>query len=192
MWWEEYGFDYILVDEAHEFKNLAIQSTDRAANLTGAEKAEDLLMKIEVLRKRHPGKGVATLATGTPVSNRPSELWAMLRYPGTGPARVGGGVDLRRLVFVVHDQVDEPRTVPPRRRVRPQNKGVGICQRAGVAGDDRHPSRHTHRGQPRPGTPLRSPAVTARTSTPRRLGCSTAGWTLSRNVRWRPRTTRTS
>ena len=82
VWWEEYGFDYILVDEAHEFKNLAIQSTDRAANLTGAEKAEDLLMKIEVLRKRHPGKGVATLATGTPVSNRPSELWAMLRYLG--------------------------------------------------------------------------------------------------------------
>lgn len=82
VWWEEYGFDYLLVDEAHEYKNLAIQSTDRTANLKGAEKAEDLLMKIEVLRNRNPGKGVATLATGTPVSNRPSELWSMLRYLG--------------------------------------------------------------------------------------------------------------
>ena len=80
VWWEDYGFDYLCVDEAHEYKNLSIQSTNRETGHRGVEKAEDLLMKIEVMREKNPGRGVVTLATGTPVSNKPAELWVMLRY----------------------------------------------------------------------------------------------------------------
>ena len=90
VFWEDFGFDYALVDEAHEFKNLAIESANREEQFEGSKRAEDLLMKIEVLREQHPGRGVVTLATGTPVSNKPSELWVMSRYLAPDLLRASG------------------------------------------------------------------------------------------------------
>lgn len=79
---EELGVDYLFVDEAHEFKNLALFS--KMNNVSGvssvaSQKASDLYMKIQYLDSLNPGKSVV-FATGTPVSNSMAELYTMQKY----------------------------------------------------------------------------------------------------------------
>ncbi|QSE87019.1 DEAD/DEAH box helicase family protein (plasmid) [Rhodococcus koreensis] len=89
---EQSGCDFIWVDEAHYYKNLARASN--SADLSkpeGSQRASDLEMKARLLRDRAylrnieagrpdaPAKAIA-FATGTPVSNSMSELWVMNRY----------------------------------------------------------------------------------------------------------------
>lgn len=79
---EETGIDYLIVDEAHLFKNLMIQTKlNDVAGVTGAssQRASDLYMKTEFLLDKQNGKGVV-FATGTPVSNSLSELYIMMKY----------------------------------------------------------------------------------------------------------------
>lgn len=76
---EETGIDYLLVDEAHEFKNLMTESSIPDANIAGSDAASDLHMKLEYLRSRH-GKRVATLATATPLANSITEAYVTQRY----------------------------------------------------------------------------------------------------------------
>lgn len=79
---EETGIDYLIVDEAHLFKNLMIQTKlNDVAGVTGAssQRASDLYMKTEFLLDKQNGKGVV-FATGTPVSNSLSELYVMMKY----------------------------------------------------------------------------------------------------------------
>lgn len=83
MTFEEMGVDAIVVDEAHEFKNLGFAtSLTRVAGLgnkTGSKKAADLFMKIQSVLKRTGGRNVSFL-TGTPISNTMAELYTMQRY----------------------------------------------------------------------------------------------------------------
>ena len=79
---EQTGIDYLIVDEAHLFKNLFIHS--KLSNVAGAvgansQRASDLYMKTEFLLEKQNGKGVI-FATGTPVSNSLSELYIMMKY----------------------------------------------------------------------------------------------------------------
>ena len=79
---EELGVDYLFVDEAHEFKNLALFS--KMTNVSGvsqvaSQKASDLYMKIQYLEKQNPNKCVV-FATGTPISNSMAELYTMQKY----------------------------------------------------------------------------------------------------------------
>ncbi len=76
---EETGIDYILCDEAHDYKNLATPSKIRDAAIDGSKRASDLHMKLEYLRSRHAQR-VATLATGTPIANTLTEAHVMQRY----------------------------------------------------------------------------------------------------------------
>ena len=79
---EETGIDYLIVDEAHLFKNLMIQTKlNDVAGVTGAssQRASDLYIKTEFLLDKQNGKGVV-FATGTPVSNSLSELYVMMKY----------------------------------------------------------------------------------------------------------------
>ncbi|HCA3439650.1 TPA: DEAD/DEAH box helicase family protein [Salmonella enterica subsp. salamae serovar 35:g,m,s,t:-] len=77
------GIDGLVVDEAHEFKNLKITTKmTRVAglgNLEGSEKAMDLFMKCRYLQEKNNGRGVYFL-TGTPISNTIAELYTMQRY----------------------------------------------------------------------------------------------------------------
>lgn len=89
---EQSGCDFIWVDEAHYYKNLAraSNSTDLSV-VNGSQRASDLEMKARHLRSRAflrnveagrpdaPAKAVA-FATGTPVSNSMSELWVMNKF----------------------------------------------------------------------------------------------------------------
>lgn len=79
---EQTGIDYLIVDEAHLFKNLMIQTklNDVAGVTNGtSQRASDLYMKTEYLLDKQNGKGVV-FATGTPVSNSLSELYVMMKY----------------------------------------------------------------------------------------------------------------
>lgn len=79
---EELGVDHIILDEAHNFKNLFIYSKMQVAGMqnTSAQKTSDLYAKIKyIYSMRGEGKGVI-FATGTPVSNSIAELYTMQRY----------------------------------------------------------------------------------------------------------------
>ncbi|MGO1073566.1 Eco57I restriction-modification methylase domain-containing protein [Lysobacter sp. CA199] len=79
----EVGVDALLVDEAHEFKNLFFVTTQRnVAGLgspEGSKKAFDLFVKMRYLEGVHQGKNRVFL-TGTPVSNTLSEVYHFQRY----------------------------------------------------------------------------------------------------------------
>lgn len=77
--WEDMGVDYLVVDEAHMYKNLATASSIQDAAIEGSQQATDLHMKLEWLRERH-GNKVATMATATPLANSITEAYVMQRY----------------------------------------------------------------------------------------------------------------
>ncbi|MFV0468092.1 MAG: helicase-related protein, partial [Dysgonomonas sp.] len=77
---DKMGIDYLMVDEAHEFKNLYVYS--QMSNIAGvpqvkSEKASDMFMKTQFISEA--GGGVC-FATGTPISNTMAELYTMQRY----------------------------------------------------------------------------------------------------------------
>lgn len=92
---EEMGIDKLIIDEAHEFKNVPTQT--KLTNVAGisssaSQKALDLFMKCRYLDEKTGGRGVI-MATGTPLSNSVTELHTMMRfleydflkgYPGGG------------------------------------------------------------------------------------------------------------
>ncbi len=90
---EDTGCDYLFVDEAHEYKNKGRTCSIASLSLVGSNKAEDLSMKLSILRERRqdearakgivvrPGaERVATFATGTPIANSLAEAWVMQQY----------------------------------------------------------------------------------------------------------------
>lgn len=79
---EQLGFDYLVVDEAHNYKNgLVITKMSNVAGVqsTPAQKSEDILMKCQYLNEKTGYKGIL-FATGTPVSNSMTEFYTMQRY----------------------------------------------------------------------------------------------------------------
>ncbi|MEI6624318.1 MAG: DEAD/DEAH box helicase family protein, partial [Actinomycetes bacterium] len=77
---EETGIDMIVVDELHDFKNLKTLSAMQGMNTDGSQMAQDLHMKVELLRERHPGRSVFVGATATPIANSIAEAHVMMRY----------------------------------------------------------------------------------------------------------------
>jgi N12 class adenine-specific DNA methylase len=90
---EQTGCDYLFIDEAHEYKNKARTCAIDTLAHTGSQKAEDLSMKLDLLRERVQDQAravghylpagaerVATFATGTPIANSLSEAWVMQQY----------------------------------------------------------------------------------------------------------------
>lgn len=89
---EQLGVDSLMVDEAHEFKNLAV--TTKMQNVAGistseSQKATDLLMKTQYLDEITGGRGLV-FCTGTPISNSPVELYTMMRYLQASTLRAHG------------------------------------------------------------------------------------------------------
>lgn len=76
---EETGIDYLMVDEAHAYKNLRTVSNIQGVGIEGSQRASDLDMKLDYLRERHGGR-VATFATATPIANSVSEAFTMQRF----------------------------------------------------------------------------------------------------------------
>jgi N12 class adenine-specific DNA methylase len=76
--WEQMGVDYLVVDEAHAYKNLLTASRTPDAAIAGSGRSSDLHMKTEWLRARYARW--ATFATATPVANSITEVYVMFRY----------------------------------------------------------------------------------------------------------------
>lgn len=77
---EEIGFDYLFVDEAHNYKNLPTYGL-AIAGMTSSKsnRSESLLEKCTYLREIGHGRNIM-FATGTPVTNTMGELYNMQRY----------------------------------------------------------------------------------------------------------------
>jgi N12 class adenine-specific DNA methylase len=78
--WEELGIDMLMIDEAHEFKNLAVPT--RMGRIAGApngdsQRAFDMRLKTWDLIRRG---GKVIFATGTPVLNTLGEVYVMMLY----------------------------------------------------------------------------------------------------------------
>ncbi|WP_433860162.1 helicase-related protein [Streptomyces kronopolitis] len=80
LYFEDTGIDYVVVDEAHHYKNLSTNSGIPGAAIEGSNRASDLDMKLEYLRKNTKSGRVVTFATATPISNSVTEAHTMLRY----------------------------------------------------------------------------------------------------------------
>jgi N12 class adenine-specific DNA methylase len=76
---EQTGIDYLVVDELHDYKNLATPSNMRDAAIEGSDRAQDLHMKVSYLRNKHNGRAM-TGATATPIANSITEAYVMQRY----------------------------------------------------------------------------------------------------------------
>jgi N12 class adenine-specific DNA methylase/predicted RNA methylase len=79
---EQLGLDYLVVDEAHAYKNgfVATKMTNVAGVTTDpADRAGDMQMKCDWFNEKY-GRGHILFATGTPVSNSMTELYIMTRY----------------------------------------------------------------------------------------------------------------
>lgn len=79
---EQLGVDRMYIDEAHNYKNLALYTKMR--NIAGlsqsdAQKSTDMYLKCLYMDELTGGKGII-MATGTPVSNSMTELYTSMRY----------------------------------------------------------------------------------------------------------------
>lgn len=88
---EDLGVDMLFVDEAHQYKNLAIATTISVpgVDVAAAQKCEDLFDKCEYLRDQGRGANIV-FATGTAVSNSMAELYNMQRYLAPGLLKAQG------------------------------------------------------------------------------------------------------
>nr|VTP01799.1 hypothetical protein BIN_B_04199 [Mycobacterium riyadhense] len=91
---EESGCDYLMIDEAHTYKNLGRTcNIEELSCANAAQRAEDLALKLRILRQRRHDEAlaqgipahrvverVATFATGTPIANSLGELWVMQTF----------------------------------------------------------------------------------------------------------------
>lgn len=76
---EQTGIDYLVVDELHDFKNLATDTQIESAAIAGSQRAQKLHMVVEYLRDKHGGRAI-TGATATPLANSITEAYVVQRY----------------------------------------------------------------------------------------------------------------
>lgn len=82
IFFDTLGIDALVIDEAHEFKNVpfdTIQKTKGIGNPSGATHAFDLMNKVTILRDMKP-KAQLIMMSGTPVSNSLTELYHVINY----------------------------------------------------------------------------------------------------------------
>jgi N12 class adenine-specific DNA methylase len=79
---EDFGCDCLVVDEAHNYKNLFSSSLSRETGMNDGRqsaKAMSLYKKSELIREQNNGNNVFLL-TATPLTNSPLEYYNMLQY----------------------------------------------------------------------------------------------------------------
>lgn len=79
---DQLGITRLFVDEAHNFKNVPIETKiDRVMGIsaTGSVKCQDMMDKVHVVQNQNGGKGVV-FATGTPITNSITDAYIMQLY----------------------------------------------------------------------------------------------------------------
>ncbi|MBP3633913.1 MAG: DEAD/DEAH box helicase family protein [Oscillospiraceae bacterium] len=83
---EDLGIDRLFVDEAHNYKNVPIETkVDKVLGIsaTGSKKCRDMMNKVHYVQKTHDGGGVV-MATGTPITNSITDAYIMQSYLQSG------------------------------------------------------------------------------------------------------------
>lgn len=78
---DESGVDMLMVDEAHEFKNVSyatgLERVLKGLNSEGSRRADNMLMLVQETRNR---EGKIVMGSGTPLTNSLAELYTLSKY----------------------------------------------------------------------------------------------------------------
>lgn len=86
VYFDELGITRLFVDEAHNFKNVPLETKAKnvlGINCTGSQRCQDMMDKVHMVQKNNEGKGVV-FATGTPITNSITDAYIMQRYLQSG------------------------------------------------------------------------------------------------------------
>ena len=86
VYFDEMGITRLFVDEAHNFKNVPIETHIQSVNgisAAGSAKCKRMMDKVHMIQKRNNGGGVI-LATGTPVTNSVTDVFVFQKYLQSG------------------------------------------------------------------------------------------------------------
>lgn len=82
VYFDDLGITRLFVDEAHNFKNVPIETkADKVLGISasGSKKCKDMMNKVHMVQKKNDGAGVV-LATGTPITNSITDAFIMQMY----------------------------------------------------------------------------------------------------------------
>lgn len=85
-YFDELGITRLFVDEAHNFKNVPVETRISHVNgisRTGSRKCKEMMDKVHMVQKNNNGGGVV-LATGTPITNSITDIFIMQKYLQSG------------------------------------------------------------------------------------------------------------
>ena len=78
-YFDRMGVGMLVVDEAHLAKNIRLNTQRQGLPMpAGSQRAEAILARTDYVRSRH-GDGAIVMATATPVTNSPAEMWVAAR-----------------------------------------------------------------------------------------------------------------
>lgn len=86
IYFDELGITRLFIDEAHNFKNVPIQTKINSVlgiNSKGSKKCQDMMDKVHLVQKYNDGGGVV-MATGTPITNSITDAYIMQQYLQSG------------------------------------------------------------------------------------------------------------
>ena len=82
VYFDELGITRLFVDEAHNFKNVPLETKMRnvmGISSKGTKRCQDMLDKLRCVQRNNNGGGVV-LATGTPIANSIAEVFVIQQY----------------------------------------------------------------------------------------------------------------
>ncbi len=86
VYFDEMDISRLFLDEAHNYKNLPVETKITkvlGVNKSGSKKCTDMLGKVQAVQRQNGGGGVV-FATGTPVTNSVTEVFALQQYLQSG------------------------------------------------------------------------------------------------------------
>lgn len=86
VYFDDLGITRLFVDEAHNFKNVPIETkADKVLGISasGSKKCRDMMDKVRTVQKKNDGAGVV-FATGTPITNSITDAYIMQMYLQSG------------------------------------------------------------------------------------------------------------
>lgn len=86
VYFDELGITRLFVDEAHNYKNVPIETkVDKVLGISskGSKKCLDMMDKVRLVQKQNNGGGVV-MATGTPITNSITDAFVMQKYLQSG------------------------------------------------------------------------------------------------------------
>ena len=88
----ELGVDRLFIDEAHNYKNISIDTSIYGVygiSRKGSSKCDSLMDKVHYIQKTHNGGGIV-MATGTPITNSISDIYVFQKYLQSGELELLG------------------------------------------------------------------------------------------------------